>query len=137
MLQFENLNYGAIIVAAVVYMAVGAFWYSPGGFGKLWTKLTGINMTKNSKDGANKAMAMVALGAIVQSFALAVLIKSLSSQTISHGLLIGLLVWAGFTAATTVGDTVFAKRGWKLWWLNSSYYLIVMLINACILSLWR
>jgi hypothetical protein len=137
MLQFGHLNYGAFAAAALINIVVGAFWYSPAGFGKLWSKLTGVNMMEMPKDAANKAIGIVAVSAIIQSFALAVLIKSLDANTILRGVSLGLLVWLGFTASTTVGDTLYARRGWKLWWVNSSFFLVVMLINATLLSAWR
>lgn len=136
MLQFGHLNFGAFVVATLINIIIGAFWYSPAGFGKVWSKLTGVNMMEMPKDAANKAIGIVAVSALIQTFALAVLIKSLGAHTISQGITLGLVVWLGFTAATTVGDTLYARRGWKLWWINSSFYLVVLVINAILLSIW-
>jgi hypothetical protein len=137
MLHFGHLNYGAFAVATLVNIVIGAFWYSPVGFGKIWSKLTGINMMEMPKEAANKAIGIVAVGALVQTFALAVLIESLDAHTSFQGISVGLLVWLGFTAATTVGDSLYARRGWQLWWVNSSFFLVVQILNAILLSIWR
>jgi Protein of unknown function (DUF1761) len=137
MLLVTHLNYAALVVGALVNIIVGALWYSPVGFGRAWSILTGLNMMDMPKAQANKAIAIVAGGAIIQTLALAVLIYSLNAHTALQGLSIGLLVWLGFTAATTLGDMLYSRRGWKLWWLNSSFFLLVQLADALILSKWR
>jgi hypothetical protein len=137
MLDFSNLNYVAIVAATLVNMFVGAFWYSPVGFGKLWSKLSGVNMMDIPKKEATKALSITAISALLQSVLLAVLIHSLHVTTVLHGIEVGLVLWAGFTAATTISDALYARRGWKFWWLNSSFYLVVLVINSSILALWR
>lgn len=42
MIEAVSINYLAVVVAAVVSMGLGAFWYSPLGFGKMWMNLSGI-----------------------------------------------------------------------------------------------
>ncbi len=48
MLELSNLNPIAIIVAWVISIALGSFWYSPAGFGKLWSKLSGVDIMKRA-----------------------------------------------------------------------------------------
>jgi len=137
MLEFGGLNYWALLVALGVNMGLGAFWYSPAGFGKLWSKLSGVDMMKIPKKESNTAIGFVGLGALAQTVALAVVIHSLHATTLRNGLAIGLVLWFGFTAATTIGNTLYARLGWKFWWLNSSFFLIVMVVNAVMLSTWQ
>lgn len=137
MLQFAHVNLGAVAVATLINIVIGSFWYSPLVFGKAWSKLTGLNMMEMPKKAANLAIGIVALSALLQSLALAVVITSLGAYTVSQGLTIGLVIWVGFTAATTVGDTLYSRRGWKLWGLNSGFFLVVQLLNAVILSIWK
>ena len=47
------------------------------------------------------------------------------------------VLWAGLTAATTVGTTFYSERGWSFWWLNASYFLTVMSVNSIMLAVWR
>ena len=137
MLDLTGLNYWAVLVTWFINMALGAFWYSPAGFGKLWSKLSGVDIMKLPKVEANKAIAFVALGALIQSFVLAVIVNSLHATTIGDGVAIGFLLWLGLTAATTIGTTLYARLSWKFWWLNSSFFLVVMVIGAGLLAVWR
>lgn len=116
---------------------VGAYWYSPVGFGKLWVKLTGVNHMKMPEKEANRAIVFVALSAVLQALALAIILHSLGVSAVEHGLLIGVVLWLGFTGATTVGTTLYQRFSWKYWWLNASYFLLVMSINSVILTVWQ
>lgn len=137
MLEFAGVNYWAVLVVWLLYMAVGAWWYSTAGFAKQWTKHTGINILKIPTKQANAIIMSVSISALVQAVALAVLLNSLSVATALEGLLVGLFIWFGFTAATTVGVTLYSKRSWKFLWLNSSYFLTVMSVGSLILTLWK
>lgn len=136
MLEFEGINYWAVLVAWLVNVVVGAFWYSPVAFAKRWEHYTGIDIMKIPQDEANKTIGFVALSAIVQAFTLAVILNSLGVTTAVDGLITGAFLWLGLTAATTVGVTLYSRRSWKFLWLNSSYFLVVMAVNSMLLAVW-
>lgn len=137
MLDFNGLNYFAIIIAWLINIVVGSFWYSPRGFGKQWSRLSGHDMMKIPKTEANKAIFAVAISAIVQTVVLAVILNSLKAVSAMDGIYVGLLVWLGFTAATTVGNNLYSRLSWKFWWINASFFLLVMVVNSIILSIWE
>jgi len=137
MLDFSGINVLAVVVVWVLYMAVGAFWYSPAGFAKLWTKYTGIDIMKMPQNQATKTLGFVMLSCLIQVSSLALILSSMNVTNAKNGVLIGLILWLGFTAATTVGVTLYSNRSWKFLWLNSSYFLVVMSIGSVILSIWR
>src|SRR5688572_1551281 len=137
MLDLGGINYWAVAAAWLVNVVIGALWYSPMWFGKTWSKLSGVDIMKMPQKDANRAIIFVALSAIVQAKVLAIVLNSLNVTDVANGLAIGLLLWLGFTAATTVGTTFYSRRGWKFWWLNSSYFLVVMSINSVILAVWQ
>jgi hypothetical protein len=72
-----------------------------------------------------------------EALTLAVVIRSLDVTAATDGLVAGLVLWFGLTAATTVGVTLYSRRSWKFLWLNSSYFLLVMAVNAVILAVWH
>lgn len=137
MLELDGLNYWAIVVAWLINCAVGAWWYSPAAFGPLWHKLAGNDILKIPEKEATRIIGFVMVSAVFQVFVLAIVLNSIGAATVLDGLLAGALLWAGLTAATTVGVTLYSRRSWKFWWLNSSYFLLVITMNAVILAVWR
>jgi Protein of unknown function (DUF1761) len=136
-LEIDGINYFAVIIAWLVNMFIGAYWYSPAGFSKQWKQYTKIDLMKLPKSEANQAISYVAISALIQAFVLALVLNSLLVTTIADGIATAVVLWAGLVAATTIGATFYSRRGWKFWWLNSSYFLLVMTINACILTVWK
>lgn len=137
MLELSGVNYWAVLVVWLLYMAVGAWWYSTAGFASQWTKHTGIDILKIPTSRANKIILSVAASSLLQSFVLAVVFNSLGVDTISNGLIVGLTLWFGLVTATTVGVTLYSKRGWGFLWLNSAYFLVVMTVASIIFAVWQ
>ena len=137
MLELAGINYLAVALVWLIYMIVGAYWYSPAGFSKQWAKHTGVDMMKLPQDSANRIISFVALSALIQAIALGVILNSLHVSSVVEGLVAVFVLWFGLVAATTVGTTLYSKRSWGFLWLNSSYFLLVMSIGAIILSLWK
>lgn len=136
MLELAGINYWAVLVVWLIYMGVGAWWYSTAGFARQWTKYTGIDILKIPTKQANKIIAAVAVSSLVQAFVLAVLLESLDVSSLGEGILAGLVLWLGLVTATTVGVTLYSKRSWGFLWLNSAYFLVVMVVGSAILSVW-
>lgn len=60
----SDFSFLGIGLAAVADMGLGAFWYSPTGFGKIWMKKMGIEKPEDLV-GANQAYASSALSALI------------------------------------------------------------------------
>ena len=137
MIEFNGLNIWAVIVAWIFSVILGSFWYSPAGFGKLWSTLSGVDMMQTPKKEATRAIIYVVISSFLQSLALGLILSSLDVNTIGEGIIASLILWFGFTALTTVGNTLYQRQGWKFIWLNSSFFLIVMMINGIIFTIWK
>ena len=134
MLEFEGINYWGVAAVWLLYVVVGSLWYSPIGFGKTWSKLSGVDIMKLPQSEANKAIVFVALSAAVQAFAFAVILNSMDVKTGIDGLTVGLVLWFGLVAASSIGTNFYARKGWKFWWLNASYFLVVMSLGGLLLG---
>ncbi len=131
-----HVNYGAVIVAAIVNMVIGFIWYSPGVFGKTWMSLTGKRMEDmRSRAGTTYAGAFVT--ALITAWILARFISLTGAQTMTRGAVIGFWAWLGFIATTTLGDVLFGGRPIKLYYLTNGYYLVSLIIMGALLGMWR
>lgn len=137
MLELEGINYWAVVVAWIVNCAVGAYWYSPAGFAKQWKAHTGVDLLKIPEKESTRILISVVVSGAIQAFTLALILNSLGVSTLTEGLVAGLVLWFGLVAATTVGVTLYSRKSWKFILLNSSYFLVVMMINSIILATWQ
>jgi hypothetical protein len=132
------VNFIAVIVAAVAQMIIGAIWYAPPVFGKMWMKLTGISQ-KDIDEGKKqmpKTYAFAFVGALIMGYILAILLNLTGAITIMDGLQIGFLVWLGFIATSSLSLVLFEGRKQELYLLNSGYNLVGILVMSAILALW-
>ena len=133
-----DVNYIAVIAAAVANMVVGALWYSSFMFGSYWIKLMGFTdkKTEEMKKAANKAYAFSGIAALVMSYVLAVFLRLADVSMLTEGLYVGFIVWLGFVATITLQSVVFEGRSKELFVLNNGYNLVGILVMAAVLTTW-
>lgn len=133
------INYLAVLVAAVVSMALGAFWYSPAGFGKQWATLMGWNeatLRSKMKGKPTKEYAIAFVGSLVMAYVLAHFVGYAQATTLAEGLQAGFWTWLGFVATVTLSSVLWEGRPWKLYLLNNGYQLVNLLFMGAILAVW-
>ena len=133
-----NINYIAVLVAAVANMAIGAWWYSPKGFGKQWMKAMKIkkkDMRKLQK-GAKKAMSLSFIGALVMAYVLAIFLRFTQTTTILAAANIALWLWLGFVVTTQFNNVLFEQKPRKAFQIGAGYYLVSLVVMAAILAVW-
>lgn len=136
-----NFNYLAILVCAIIYMAIGFLWYSPLLFAKPWSKLMGYEKLKKEDFAKMQKEAMPSyLGTfllnLVTGFIMSYLLRQMVVTEALNGALIGLLIWVGFVATTTLANMFFVQQSFKLWAINYGYALVSMMVSGAILAAW-
>ena len=129
------INFLAIVGAAAVKMALGAFWYSPALFLKSWQRLSGVT-EQQMKAGMGKALAVDFVGSLLMAFVLVNAIGYAGAVTVPHGMAVGFWNWLGFIAVATIGTVTYEGKPFQLWLLNNSYLLLSVLVMSAILAVW-
>ena len=134
------INYLSVLGATVASMVIGFLWYGPL-FGKQWMRMMGFTTDKMDaakKKGMGKSYAIMAVGSLLMSYALAhnVIFGSayLQMNGIEAGIMAGFWNWLGFIAPVTVGVVLWEGKPWKLWCITAGYYLVSLLVMGMILS---
>lgn len=131
MLAFD-INWIAVIIAAVASMVVGFVYYMPSVMGARWQKLMGRDMTGSS--GAMMSYAYTAVAALVAAFVVAQFIHWSDSYTLVDGAFLGAVGWLGFTATASFSDYVFSGRPWALFSITNGYQLISFAVMGAIIG---
>jgi hypothetical protein len=132
-----SINYLAVVVSALVLMVLGGMWYAPPVFGTAWMRLIGKKPEELQKGALPQAYAMMFISALVLSFALAHVLRWAAATTALSGVKVALAVWIGFVLTTNSGSFIFEGRPAALYWLNTGYYGVGMVIAGIILALWK
>lgn len=134
-----DVNYLAVLVAAVVGMGIGAFWYSPAAFGKQWAAQMGWSESKlkeHAKKMSGSSYAIAFVTQLVMSFVLAQLIANIGVVSLTEAIMLSFWVWLGFIATTFMGSVLWEARSWQFYAINTAYQLVVIVVMSVILTLW-
>ncbi len=134
-----EVNYYAIIISAIISFVLGALWFSLL-FGKSWTKLMGYSakdIENAKKKGMTKSYLIGLIGQLILSYVLANFIIYADAKTIIEGIQIGAFIWLGFVATISLGMILWDNKPIKLYIINTSYWLVSLIIQGIILSVWQ
>jgi len=138
-LFFTNVNWVAVLAAAVLNMTIGSLWYSSLVLGKQWTKLmegSGKNLAEMKK-GAVKAYAVSFLSALLLAYVLASVVSALDAFNVLQGATVAFWLWLGFIATTSLSGVLFEQRSFNLYLINAGYYLVSFLLMGALFAAWQ
>jgi hypothetical protein len=134
-LREVDLNYYAVVVAALVPIVLGALWYSTL-FRDPWLAAVGKRMEElGGNAGFGYLVAVVA--AFVMSYTLARVVHWADADDFVSGALVGLLAWLGFVATTSAVNGIFAGRSRNLFLIDATYWLVSLILMGAILGAWH
>ncbi|MEM7291307.1 MAG: DUF1761 domain-containing protein [Pseudomonadota bacterium] len=128
-MDFADLNYLAIIIAAVAGMISGAVWY--GVFAKPWMKAVGYTEPPQPNP---KIYVVAVFAQLVIAIMLAVLFKHFPDTSLSDGVFGAFFCWLGFCLAPMAVNHRFQGKGWDLTLIDGGYWLVVFLLQGAILG---
>jgi hypothetical protein len=135
-----DLNWLAVLVAALAYFVLGAIWYAPPVFGKAWMKASGIEMPES---GERPGMAIYIgpfFGSLIAALATALLAAATDTDTAGEGIVLGLVVGIGYAMTVMLTTAIFEthKPQKGVWFvITSLYHLVGLVIAAVIIALWN
>lgn len=133
---FHALNNLAILVSAIILWVLGAIWYTAI-FNKPWMELVGVKREPGKRDGMLLGMTASFICDLVLSLILAMVITWSNVIDFKFGAIVGVLMWMAFIAATNLPQGIYEKRPFKLFAINSGYWLLGLTIVGGLLGSWR
>ena len=137
-----QVNYWAVVLAALSSMVVGSVWYMPAVFGNAWMKLSGAKMERNMKPGKMAWMyGSVFVASLLTAYILAH-VTFLSNSFLHHSFLQDALtsafwLWLGLILARMYVHDTFEGRRKKLTLLNAAHELVTVMVMALIIGLMK
>ena len=135
---FSEMNWLAILVAAVAYFMLGALWYSKALFSNQWIAHHKIDMNDPElKKGVGVIMFTSFLLFIVISICLGILIERMQLNQVLSGVKLGLLTGVGFSFAAISITYLYVKKPFSLHLIDGMYHVVGQILAAIIICLWQ
>ena len=134
----------AVLVAVVANFILGFLWYTPL-FGKAWAREQGFDTSVQPPKGALvKGMIFMVVGNFLMAYVFAHNMAAWSfvpgAETMSTAeniLSAGIFTWLGFYLPVDLGTVAWENKSWKLFAINTSYHLLMVLVAAVVLTLMK
>lgn len=136
-----DLNWLAVIIAAVAYYALGAIWYARQTFGSIWMDSIGWKPDPESGPQMSTAnLVLPILAFLVTAIALGMLAASTGTDTLAEGIVLGLVAGVGvatmITLVTAAYDPI-SPKPMTWFFVTGGYHLVGILIASAIISVWQ
>jgi hypothetical protein len=132
-----QVNYVAVLVAALASFVVGGLWYSPLLFSKPWMaeiKLTADDWAK-AKPSMARLYGTAFLTALLASYLMAVLLVTTNHHNMGSGLKRGFAAGACWIATAFGSSYAFEQKSLRHWAINAGFYVVQFTVMGGILGL--
>ena len=130
-----QVNFLAIIAAAIAAFVLGGLWYSPVLFGKAWQREVGLSDEELKRGNMARIFGLSLVLSLVAAFVFAMFLGPRPPMQLGVG--------AGFSAglcwvASSFGiNYLFARRSLKLFLIDGGYHTLQFTAIGVILALWH
>ena len=133
----HDLNWLAIVVAAVSAFVLGGIWYGPL-FKNAWCREAGIDPEAKPKSHPAKVFGIAFVASLIAAYGFAMFLHLTGSgadlwKAVHAGAMIGF-----FYVAMSFGiNYAFAGRSFKLWAIDAGYHILQFALYGLVFGLWH
>ena len=135
-----QVNWLAVVVGAIVYFVIGAAWFTPVVLGRPWQRSIGWDPSREPPRMTPARVVPPLVAFLVAAGATGWLAVATGSDTLTEGVILGLVVGVGYAAATTAVDAAFdpnRPEPWTWFAITSGYHVLGLLIVGVLVAAWR
>lgn len=128
-----DVNWIAVVVAAVASFAVGAVWYMA--LGTQW--MNALGKTRDQLNPGNPLPFIIGfIVQLVMAYFLALVTTNLfEAVNIGAGLLAGFYMWLGFVITSMILNHRYQGASWSLTLIDGGYLLLALLAQGIVIGL--
>lgn len=132
-IELLNVNFLAVLVAALSSFVLGGLWYSRALFGVVWSREAGVSADKQGH------RSMVFVTSYVLAFLAAWLFAALlpTEITAAQATLLGALIGIAWVATSFGINYGFGDRSLTLWMIDAGYHTLQFTLYGAIIGMWR
>ncbi len=134
-MNFQNINWLAVVVAGLSSFLVGGLWYSNVLFAKAWMVDSNTSLENIKLSNKPKIFGFTALFSLLMSINLAMFLSGANTTWVwgaSAGFLAG--IW---TFCAIAIHSLFELKSWRLIFINGGYSIVSLTLMGLIIGFWR
>jgi hypothetical protein len=132
----SNINYFAVLAAALSTFILGGLWYSPLLFGKAWMRANKFSDTDVQTFSKARMFGWSIIFSLVMALNLAMFLAAPDTNA-SWGATAGALAGLGWVAMSIAMVGLFENKSWSYIAINSGYMTVAFTVMGLIIGAWR
>jgi hypothetical protein len=132
----SNINYFAVLAAAVSTFVLGGLWYSPLLFGKAWMRANNFSDADVQTFSKARMFGWSIVFSLVMAINLAMFLAAPDTNA-SWGATAGALAGLGWVAMSIAIVGLFENKSWSYIAINGGYMTAAFTIMGLIIGAWR
>ena len=132
----SNINYLAVIVAALSTFLLGGLWYSPLLFGKAWMRANNFSEENLQTFSKARMFGWSFVFSLVMAVNLAMFLAG-PTTNVTWGMTAAALAGFGWVAMAIAIIGVFENRSWTYILINGGYMTVAFVAMGAIIGAWR
>lgn len=135
-MNMGDLNFWAILAAALVQFFIGGLWYSPALFHKAWMRENSFTDEDLKRGSPAVIFGLAFVFAVIMAANLAAFLAGEATDLV-WGLTAGLLAGSGWVALGFAIIALFERRSLRYVLINGGYLVVSFTAMGAILGAWR
>jgi hypothetical protein len=129
-----DLNWLAVIVAAVAWFAFSAIWYSVPPLSNAW--LRAAKVTPGDGPPLVALLVPTFIGYLVTTVVIALIAQAVGASELIDGLTLGIVLGIGFGVIGAAVVQIYEQKGGSYWLINGINAIIAYSIVSIIVTVW-
>ena len=128
-----DLNWLAVIAGGLAYFVIGALWYAPPIFGRIWMTAGGMEMPADGRGPGPGIYVVPLVGSVLSAIALGMIAEVTGTDTVSEGIVLGVVTGIGFAVSIALVTATFESSKPKpfVWGgVNAGYHFVGNVVAA-------
>lgn len=131
----DQINFLAVLAAAVSAFLLGGLWYSPVLFGKIWAREAGVSLDQPKKTHGAIVFAVSFIFSLIAATVFALFLGR--NPPLNTAVRDGMAIGACWVATSFGINYQFASRTFKLFLIDAGYHVAQFTLYGVILGLWH
>ena len=133
---FSDLNWAAVVVAALAWFGFSSVWYSVPPLSRMWQRESKVDMTSEGPPLVSILLPTF-IGYLVTTVVIALIVEAVGTTTMADAIGLGVTLGIAFGVVSALIVQLYERKGGSYWLINGANAVIAFTIVTVVLTAWE